>query len=367
MKLRNRFQQQSLVAKTMWQFAICATVCFALAAPLFYHLTEHFYAEDMIDIIKAVKHGKDIPPIDFREDLVAGMMLQFLLIFLTICLSLFVTLRFATKRLWAPFDDTLRKVERFNLAQSEVPRFIETDVQEFARLNQSLTRLMANDKAAYRIQKEFTENASHELQTPLAILRSKLDLLMQEELTERETQLVSDLYELIKRMESLNRNLLLLAKIENAQYSATEEVDPAALLTDALSHYEVWQANTAVHVTDDRHHPYRKLHCNPSLLDSLLKNLLVNALRHSEAGSEIHILLEDDQLMVSNIASDGCPLDASTLFQRFRSGDRPHKGNGLGLAIVKAICDFHGWQVSYRFQENQHQFMVCFQPVNHSI
>ena len=77
MKLRNRFQQQSLVAKTMWQFAICATVCFALAAPLFYHLTEHFYAEDMIDIIKAVKHGKDIPPIDFREDLVAGMMLQF--------------------------------------------------------------------------------------------------------------------------------------------------------------------------------------------------------------------------------------------------------------------------------------------------
>lgn len=57
----------------------------------------------------------------------------------------------------------------------------------------------------------------------------------------------------------------------------------------------------------------------------------------------------------------------STLFQRFRSGDRPHKGNGLGLAIVKAICDFHGWQVAYRFQENQHQFMVCFQPVNHPI
>ncbi len=360
MKLRNRFQQQSLVAKTMWQFAICATVCFALAAPLFYHLTEHFYAEDMIDIIKAVKHGKDIPPIDFREDLVAGMMLQFLLIFLTICLSLFVTLRFATKRLWAPFDDTLRKVERFNLAQSEVPRFIETDVQEFARLNQSLTRLMANDKAAYRIQKEFTENASHELQTPLAILRSKLDLLMQEELTERETELVSDLYELVKRMESLNRNLLLLAKIENAQYSATEEVDPATLLTEALSRYEVWQANTAVHVTDDRCHPHRKLRCNPILLDSLLKNLIVNALRHSETGSEIHIILADEQLTVSNIASDGCPLDASTLFQRFRSGDKPYKGNGLGLAIVKAICDFHGWQLSYRFQENLHQFMVYF-------
>lgn len=126
-------------------------------------LTEHFYAEDMIDIIRAVKHGQEIPPIDFREDLVAGMMLQFLLIFVTICLSLFVTLRFATKRLWAPFDDTLQKVERFNLAQSEVPCFSQTDIQEFARLNQSLATLMANDKGAYRIQKEFTENASHEL------------------------------------------------------------------------------------------------------------------------------------------------------------------------------------------------------------
>ena len=171
-------------------------------------------------------------------------------------------------------------------------------------------------------------------------------------------------------MESLKRHLLLLAKIENAQYSTSEEVDPAVLLTDALSHYDVWQANTAVRVTDQRRHPNAKLRCNPILLDSLLKNLLINAQRHSTAGGEIHILLDDSQLTVSNTSTNGCPLDASTLFQRFRSGETPYKGNGLGLAIVKAICDFHGWQVSYRFQENQHQFMVYFHPFlsdNHSI
>lgn len=121
-------------------------------------------------------------------------------------------MRFITHRLWLPFDDTLQKTEQFNLAQSAVPQFQKTEIKEFARLNNSLAKLMQKDKEIYRIQKEFTENASHELQTPISIIRSKLDLLMQEELDERSMSLVSDLYDLNTRMEHLNRNLLLLAK-----------------------------------------------------------------------------------------------------------------------------------------------------------
>lgn len=354
---------RSLLSKTFTQFAVCTVVCFLLTAPLFYLLTKHFYAEDMIDIIEAVERGHDIPPLDLERDIVAGMMLQFLIIFLAICLSLFITMRFATKRLWRPFDDTLRKAERFNLAQGEVPVFRATDIREFERLNHSLEQLMRKDHEVYRIQKEFTENASHELQTPLAIVRSKLDLLIQEELTESQTHLVSDLYGLTVRMGHLNRNLLLLAKIDNAQYAATEEVDTAALLSGLRPLYETLMDDGArLRVDDRRSDRNAMVRANAVLLECLLKNLVVNAIRHSARGSEVLVVVEDGCLTVSNTSADGKPLDTDSLFHRFRSGDVRQKGNGLGLAIVKAVCDLHHWTVEYRFAGGRHCFSVHFQP-----
>lgn len=350
----------SLLSKTLRLFACCTAVCFVFTVPLFYLLTKYFYAEDIIDIIEAVEQGQGIPPLDLEQDIIAGMMLQFLLIFLVITMALFLTVRFATKKLWQPFDDTLRKAEQFNLAQSEIPFFAETDIQEFARLNHSLGQLMKKDKDTYRIQKEFTENASHELQTPLAIIRSKLDLLMLENLTESQMQLVSDLYELTMRMGYLNRNLLLLAKIENAQYTVLEEVDIATLLTDSLPLYETLQNGKTLRIYDCRINSNRKLRANSVLLECLLKNLIVNALRHSKEKGEVQILVEDNCLTVSNESTVGKPLDTDTLFCRFRPGNVRQKGNGLGLAIVKAICDFHHWIVKYKFEAGSHHFIVNF-------
>lgn len=360
MKNKKTTKEISLLSKTLRLFACCAAVCFVFTVPLFYLLTKYFYAEDIIDIIEAVEQGQGIPPLDLEQDIIAGMMLQFLLIFLVITMALFLTVRFATKKLWQPFDDTLRKAERFNLAQSEIPLFAETDIQEFARLNHSLGQLMRKDKDTYRIQKEFTENASHELQTPLAIIRSKLDLLMLENLTESQMQLVSDLYELTMRMGHLNRNLLLLAKIENAQYTVLEEVDIAALLADSLPLYETLQNGKTLRMYDRRISRDSKLRANPVLLECLLKNLIVNALRYSKDKGEVQIWVENNCLTVSNESTDGKPLDADTLFCRFRPGNAGPKGNGLGLAIVKAICDFHHWIVEYKFEAGCHHFIVNF-------
>ena len=353
---------KSLLSKTLLQFALCTAAIFALTAPLFYLLTKHFYAEDMIDIIEAVEHGQGIPPLDLEQDIMAGMMLQFLIIFFAVSLSLFITMRFITRRLWLPFDDTLSKAERFNLAQDTLPRFVPTDIREFIRLNRSLERLMRKDRETYRIQKEFTENASHELQTPLAIIRGKLDLLMQEDLTESQMRLVSDLYGLTMRMGHLNRNLLLLAKIENAQYAATEEVDIASMLSDSQPLYDALQDKTSLRVDDRRTDCHTTIRANSVLLECLLKNLIVNAIRHSASGGEVRIIVEDESLTICNVSADGKPLDRETLFRRFRSGYVRQKGNGLGLAIVKAICDLHHWAVVYRFEAGKHCFSVCFQP-----
>lgn len=364
----------SLLSKTLRLFVSCVAICFVLTAPLFYLLTKYYYAEDMIDIIEAMSRGEGVPPIDLEQDIMAGMMIQYLLIFCVITIAMFITMRFFTKKLLVPFDDTLRKTEDFNLAQSNVPLFVDTDIEEFNRLNQSLERLMSKDKETYRIQKEFTENASHELQTPLAIIRSKLDLLMQEELGEKEMKLVSDLYQLTMRLGHLNRNLLLLAKIENAQYTTLQEVDVKEMLSESLPLYEALQNGTTLKLIDSNQH--LKVQANPVLLECLLKNLIVNAIRHSPSKGEIQLIMGGHQLMVSNDSIDGKegkPLDSKTLFQRFRSGENlqsgsnatspetpRQKGNGLGLAIVKAICDFHHWSIDYHFKDGKHQFIVHF-------
>ena len=349
---------KSLLSKTLTLFACCAAVCFVLTAPLFYLLTKYFYAEDMMDIIEAVNQRQAIPPLDLEHDIIAGMMIQFLLIFAVITIALFITLRFATKRLWQPFDDTLQKVERFNLAKSDIPQFTKTDIREFTSLNRSLEQLMRKDKETYRIQKEFTENASHELQTPIAIIRSRLDLLMQENLNENEMNLVADLYNMTTRIGHLNRNLLLLAKIENAQYTTLQPVDVGGMIAESLPLYESLQNGTTLQMNDQRTDKSARTQANPVLLECMLKNLIVNAIRHSASGDEILIAVGDGYLAVSNPAANGKPLDGNTLFQRFHSGDARQKGNGLGLAIVKAICDFHHWTVEYRFEDGRHVFIV---------
>lgn len=354
----------SLLTKTMRQFAACEAVCFVLTAPLFYLLTKYFYAEDMIDLIEALQRGSSMPAIDLERDIMTGMMLQFLLIFAVISLSMFVTIRFATRKLWRPFDDTLHKTEQFNLAQSDVPQFVDTDIQEFSRLSQSIDRLMRRDKETYTIQKEFTENASHELQTPLAIIRSKLDLLMQESLSEAQMRLVSDLYGLTTRMGHLNRNLLLLAKIENDQYAVADSIDLFSMIAESLPLYGVLQEHADVRLVDRRTNSSVSLRANPILTECLLKNLVVNAIRHTGENGQILLEVSDTQLAVSNTSADGRPLDAAKLFRRFHKDDDNQNGNGLGLAIVKAICDFHKWSVAYRFESSCHRFIVDFNPKN---
>lgn len=355
-------RMKTLLSKTRTKLLACMAAVFALTAPLFYLITRNFYAEDMMDIIEAVERGEGIPPLDLERDIVAGMMLQFLLVFVAVSLSCYITVRLATRRLWMPFDDTLRKTERFNLTQGDIPRFMETDVYEFDRLNRSLTRLMEKDSETFRIQKEFSENASHELQTPLAVMRGKLDLLMQEDMNERQAQLVADLYGLTIRMSHLNRNLLLLAKIDNAQYADQEEVDIVAMATASLPMYDILRQDRPIHIDD--HHtasPHKRILANGILLECLLKNLVVNAIRNTPPGGEVRIVVEDGRLTVCNPSANGIALEVSTLFRRFGSGGMQKSGNGLGLSIVKAICDFHGWGISYNFSEGEHRFTVTFE------
>lgn len=215
------------------QFAACIAVLLLLATPLFYFLTKHYYAEDMIDLIEAVGQGQPIPALDLEEDIMHGIMIQFGVITVVLAVAIVLTVRFISRRLWKPFDETLLRIEGFRLEDGKLPVLPESDVEEFARLNHTLTALMEGSLASYRMQKEFTENASHELQTPLAVFQSKLDLLLQQpHLSEQQAEIIQGLYENVTRLSRLNRNLLLLAKIDNRQYGQMEDINLARFLEE---------------------------------------------------------------------------------------------------------------------------------------
>ncbi len=337
-------KNQSLSRKMLTQFTACIAVLLLLATPLFYFLTKHYYAEDMIDIIEAVGQGQPILTLDLEEDIMHGIMIQFGVITLVLAIALILTMRFISHRLWHPFDETLRQIESFRLEDGALPALPESDVKEFARLNRTLTALMRNSLASYRTQKEFTENASHELQTPLAVFQSKLDLLLQQpNLSERQAEIIQGLYENVTRLTRLNRNLLLLAKIDNRQYEQMETINLDDFLNGQLSSLESLTGNITLYKDFQTTLTIR---ANRTLLESLVNNLVVNAVRHNHPQGEIGLTLTNSQLIVAN-TSDEPPLDEKLVFNRFYRTSEKTAGNGLGLAIVKAVCEYHGWKVNY--------------------
>lgn len=342
---------KTLLHKTSLRVIGCIAAVFMVTAPLFYLITRYFYAEDMIDIIESIERGEGIPSsFDLEQDIIAGVMIQYLLIFMVIALSLLIAMRFALRNLWNPFEQTLKSMERFKVSDRTLPPQDDGGIEEFSRLNHALSELMRRNVEAYRQQKEFTENASHELQTPLAVMRSRLDLLVQQNLDENTLDLVNDLYNENRRMERLNRNLLLLAKIGSDQFVASEKVNVFSVIRDITDSLAPMGYNVNVLPSD----PWYEVMANRTLLESLVNNLVVNAVRNS---GQVDISLTQGRLVVSNPSRNGEALDRDRLFRRFAS-TAGSKGNGLGLAIAKAICEFHHWNIEYSFVEAKHQFAV---------
>lgn len=340
------------------QFAACIAVLLLLATPLFYFLTKHYYAEDMIDIIEAVGQGQPIPALDLEEDIMHGIMIQFGVITVVLAVAIVLTVRFISRRLWKPFDETLLRIEGFRLEDGKLPVLPESDVEEFARLNRTLTALMEGSLASYRMQKEFTENASHELQTPLAVFQSKLDLLLQQpRLSEQQAEIIQGLYENVTRLSRLNRNLLLLAKIDNRQYGQMEDINLARFLEEQTPFLKSIAGD--IFFYEELANSSLTVRANRTLLESLVNNLMVNAVRYNRPGGEIYLTVSGRKLTISN-TSDELALDGRQVFNRFYRPSEKVKGNGLGLAIVRAICKYHGWTVGYRYEEDMHCFTVGF-------
>ncbi len=262
-----------------------------------------------------------------------------------------------SKRIWMPFTDTLEKLKHFDLNSAGVVNFANTDIQEFAELNETLVKLIDNNVRVYTQQKEFTQNASHELQTPLALLKTKIDLLIQDSsLTTQQRKIIESLDNSVSRMTRINKNLLLLVGIENKRYES-ESVNLSELIKSLVNNFADFVEDKGSAISMNLKDSIN-IQANESLVEILISNLLSNTVRHGVTNSGIAVTLDDKVLIISNEGK--ASLNEDNLFKRFISANAHNPGTGLGLAIVKEICDKYGWRVTYTFTGNQHIFSVFF-------
>jgi signal transduction histidine kinase len=278
--------------------------------------------------------------------------------FLVIVAGLLFLSRRLSQTVWQPFRNTLDKLKKFNLNSQAKIEFAATDITEFEELNRSLTKLIEHNVSVYKTQKEFTENASHELQTPLAILKNKLDILLQsDDLTAKQYRIAEEMNNALTRSSRINTNLLLLAKIDNNQFDGSELIYFDVLLRQSQEilreHFDHKNITVSSNIMDGV-----KVRGNSSLAEILINNLLLNAIRHTPAGGEIKISLTQPGFEVSNSGTEA--LHPDWLFKRFSRLSADNRGSGLGLSIVQQIVRFHQWQVRYRFENNFHIFSIHF-------
>ncbi len=284
---------------------------------------------------------------------------------LTVILILIVSLlinRWLLRRLWQPFYATLTAMNKFRLGEKDIPSFTPTDIDEFGLLNNTLDQFILAADKEYTLLKEFTENASHELQTPLAIVRSKLDTLIQDEqLTEPQSNAAQTAYEAIRKMAKLNQSLLLLSKIDNRQFSETSQFDFKIPVEEKMNDWsELWQGKN-IEVSSLLESTMVTM--NTQLADILLNNLFSNATQHVKEGGSIDVKLQHSKFVISNTAQGGA-LDQNKLFKRFSKGGQATDQHGLGLSILQQITDVSGMKTTYEFVNGMHIFTVRFYPKN---
>jgi signal transduction histidine kinase len=271
--------------------------------------------------------------------------------------------RWLTRRLWQPFERTLEQLKSYDLRQHQVLDLPDTDVEEFTQLNRTLAAMSTRVAADYRTLKEFTENAAHETRTPLAIMQAKLEQLLQvPDLPAPAGPLVGDLYGATLRLTRLHQGLTLLSKIENRQFEDAGPVQLAALLRDKLRQLDDFIIDKALRLELNlTAGPRLRLH--PALADSLLTNLLHNAIRHNQPGGLLRIALSATELELTNTGPALGPAELpERFFERFRKHNAASDSPGLGLSIVQRIAQFYGFRVSYDYQAagSLHTLRVIF-------
>lgn len=291
------------------------------------------------------------------DDLLLLIVLITFGVIVLLLLILFLANRVLLRKIWNPFYTGLAGIKKFQISQREAILLKGTDIDEFNDLGLALNQMTRKLISDYDALKNFADNASHEMQTPLAIINSKLDLLIQDQSLERsQMRTLQEMYDAVGRMSKLNQSLLLLTKIENKQFIHGDLLDLQVLVEGKLLQLE--ELFYSRHIKVNIKLVKVDIHLNTYLADILLNNLLSNAFYHNVPNGQVDIELQPDQLIISNTGQPGS-LDGEEIFERFKK-DSYSQGMGLGLAIARQICESANFRLTYQFTPPMHYFIIGF-------
>ncbi|QNF32564.1 HAMP domain-containing histidine kinase [Adhaeribacter swui] len=291
--------------------------------------------------------------------LLGGIITSLFYVFLAL-LALMLLLNYLSSRyLWQPFNHTLEQIKHYSLNRGTTLAEVPTTTKEFKELNSLFAQMTSRIEHDFRNMKEFTENISHEIQTPLAIIKAKVEMLQKsEKLTSEQAKTAGAIYRATSHLSKLSRTLGLISKIENQEFTNHERLELRSFLEPLLFNFkelaELKQVKIDFSAPEEAY-----ITIDPYLLEVLLSNLVKNALSHNHEKGEISVRLQPQQLTICNT---GAPLDfpECEIFDRFRRTGQNASSLGLGLAIVKKICSLNNLDISYRYQEPLHCFILKF-------
>ncbi|TVT41751.1 HAMP domain-containing histidine kinase [Hymenobacter setariae] len=288
-----------------------------------------------------------------------GLILVFAWTFVFLLALVVILSELISWRILRPFNATLRGIQQFQLGQKTPIDLPPTRTAEFEELNSFLVRMTARAQRDYQGLQEFSENASHELQTPIASIKAKIELLMDaDELAEKQLRTLAAMHDELERLAKINQALTLLAKLEHYESRPSDLADLSQLVPATEAAFadlaEMKGLTTSQHVAAGVRVPF-----DESLAQLLLNNLFSNAIRHNVPDGEVRVELSAIELLLANTGlAPTAPVEE--LFGRFKKGNAALDSIGIGLAIVRRIGELYGHQVSYEYAEGWHRLRVVF-------
>ena len=293
-----------------------------------------------------------------EDDLIEDLLFSLVLLYVGLILSIVLLNNLILKKIWNPFYGLLQQLKNFRLEKDQKINTVSSNIEEFNLLNTRIEQMLEKSVSSYNSQKQFIENAAHELQTPLAISINKLELLVEnEDLNNQQIELVASVLNNLEGLTRMNNSLLLLSKIENQQFPDEQEVIFNDLIEELKRDYEDLADHKNIKINIESTSVLKHT-MNRGLAKILLSNLLKNAIVHGQKQSNIEILISENSFRISN-SSNQASLDPEKVFSRFQKNAGSKNSNGIGLAIAKTIAKKYNFQLKY-FYSDKHNFQLNF-------
>ncbi len=292
-----------------------------------------------------------------EDDLIRELLMKATWLYLILVASIVFINNFILKKLWYPFYSLLHQLKNYRLGSNNNFPKVKTKTKEFKDLQSAVNILLSHNIENYEQQKQFIGNASHELQTPLAIAISKLELLIEKgQLENSQAESIGEIMTIIERLIRLNKSLLLLTKIENKQFLNNQNISLNEIFHQNISDLEELTTYKKIDIQLNESSSIT-INMDPSLANIVVSNLLRNAIFHNVKGGIIQIDISSTEITVRNSGIKK-PLNTEKIFNRFHKSESGNSGSGLGLAIVKAIGVLYDFNTSYYFEKDLHNFKI---------